>query len=154
MKKENIIKYGNPILAVSLVVIFGTIFTNIGLDWLDTLNKPSMWLANYIIPIVWTIIYSSFTIYLICIEKHNKMNKNLLTLLILNGIFNVLWCLIFFTFKNILLGLIFILINLWLSILLKRQIFKTNKTWGYVLLIYPIWLTIATCLNLCIWILN
>ena len=154
MKKENIIKYGNPILLIAIVALLGSIFTNMGLDWLDELNKPTNWLADYIIPIVWTVIYTSFAIYLIYLTKNNKVTKKETILLSLNGAFNVLWCLVYFGFKNILLGLIIIIINLVLSILLAKQIFKTNKKWGYYLLIYPTWLSIATCLNLSIWILN
>ena len=154
MKKENILKYGNPILLVAVVALLGTIFTNNGLDWLKTLNKPSFWLPDYVIPIVWTVIYSSFTIYLIYLVKNNKGNQTLISLLILNGLLNILWCLVYFDFKNIILGLIVILLNLMASILLSINIFKTNKKWGYYLLIYPTWLSIATCLNLATWILN
>lgn len=154
MKKDKIIKYANPILAIALVVLLGSIFTNKGLDWLDTLNKPNEWLKEYIIPIIWSIIYLLFTIYLLYLTNKEKINKKLLILLIINGVFNVLWCFVYFTLKNILLGQIVIIINLVVSILLLIEIFKNNKIWGYILLIYPTWLTIATCLNLAIWILN
>ena len=154
MKKENIIKYGNPVLAVLVVAILGTIFTNMGLDWLDTLDKPSEWLNKAIIPVVWSVIYISFTIYLLYIAHKEKMNRTLFWYLVINGILNVLWCLIFFTYKNILLGLATININLLSSFFLVKEVFKTNKTWGYYLMIYPTWLTTATCLNLAIWILN
>ena len=154
MKKENIIKYGNPVLAVLLVALLGTIFTNMGLDWLTTLDKPNEWVNNALIPIVWTVIYLSFTIYLIYVSYKDKINKTLLTYLVINGILNVLWCLVFFTFKNIFLGLAIININLLSSFFLLIEIFKISKIWGYYLMIYPTWLTIATCLNLAIWILN
>ena len=154
MKKENIIKYGTPVLWVGLVAILGSIFTSLGLEWLKELNKPTNWLADYIIPFVWSIIYTSFTIYILYLVKKDKLTSKSITLLLINGLLNVVWCLIYFRFKNILLGLVVIIINLVLSILLSINIFKTNKKWGYYLLIYPTWLTIATCLNLAIWILN
>jgi len=47
-----------------------------------------------------------------------------------------------------------IILNLIASILLIKEVFRTNKKWGYVLMVYPIWLSIATCLNLATWILN
>jgi len=154
MKIENIIKYGTPILGVMLVAVLGTIFTNTGLDWLDTLNKPNMWLKVYIIPTIWSIIYTLFSTYLIYLTYKNQCNKKLIALLILNGLINVVWCLVYFYVKNILLGLIIIIINLILSILLLIEIYKRNLKWSYVLMIYPTWLSIATCLNLSIWILN
>ena len=154
MKRENIIKYANPILAIVLVALLGAIFTNFGLNWLDSLNKPNRWLPNYVIPIVWGIIYTLFAIYLLVLTNKNKFNTTLLTLLIINGFLNVFWCLIFFSLKNILPGLIIIIVNLIASILLIKNIYRSNKKWGYILLIYPTWLSIATCLNLSIWILN
>ena len=154
MKKENILKYGNAILSVAIVSLLGSIFTSKGLAWLSSLNKPSEWLKDYVIPIVWSVIYSVFTIFLIYLINKKKFDKKIIVLLLLNGFFNVLWCLVYFTLKNILLGQIIIIINLVLSILLILKIFKIKKLWGYILLIYPTWLTIATCLNLAIWILN
>lgn len=154
MKKENIIKYGIPVLSVVLVALLGTIFTNMGMEWFESLNKPTSWLKNFIIPIVWSIIYSLFTIYLIYLVNKEKLGKKLFVLLVLNGIFNVLWCLIYFALNNLLGGQIIIILNLILSILLIKEIFKTSKVWGYILLIYPAWLSIATSLNLAVWILN
>lgn len=154
MKKENIIKYGNPILMVAIVVLLGSIFTNMGLDWLKSLNKPNEWLKDYVIPIIWGIIYSLFIIFLIYITNKEELNKPLKYLLYINGLLNIVWCLTFFTLNSILLGLILIILNLISSILLIKEIFKINKKWGYVLLLYPSWLSIATCLNLSIWILN
>ena len=154
MKKENILKYGNAILLVIIVALLGSIFTSKGLNWLDTLNKPTQWLKAYIIPIVWSIIYTLTSILLIYLINKNKLSNKISILFILNGILNILWCLIYFTFKNILLGQITIIINLALSILLLIEIFKIKNIWGYIMTIYPTWLGIATCLNLAIWILN
>lgn len=154
MNKEKIIKYGIPILSVILVALLGSIFTNKGLEWYDTLNKPSEWIFDFVIPIMWGIIYSLFTIYLLYLVNKDKLVKKQFVLLVMNGFLNVLWCLVYFALRGLLLGQIIIVINLIFSILLIKEIYKTNKTWGYVLGIYPTWLSIATCLNLAIWILN
>ena len=74
--------------------------------------------------------------------------------MIINGALNVLWCLVFFTLKQLLLGDIVIILNLIAGFLLIADIFKTKKLYGYILIIYPIWLSIATTLNLALWILN
>jgi len=154
MKKENIIKYGIPILSVVLVAILGSIFTNEGMEWFKTLQRPSEWIKDFIIPIVWSIIYSLVTIYLLYIVNKEKMNKKLFVVLVLNGFLNVLWCLVYFTLNSLLGGQVIIVLNLIASILLIKEVFRTNKKWGYVLMVYPIWLSIATCLNLATWILN
>ena len=154
MNKEKITKYGIPILSVILVALLGSIFTNMGLDWYDTLNKPSEWISSFVIPIVWSIVYTLFAIYLLCLVNKDKLERKQFVLLVINGFLNVLWCLVYFTLKCLLAGQIVIVINLIFSILLIKEVYKTNKTWGYVLGIYPTWLCIATCLNLAIWILN
>ena len=74
--------------------------------------------------------------------------------LIINGALNILWCLLFFTFKMTFLGLIVIILNAVMSILLVLEIEKKNKKFGMILSIYPIWMLIATALNLATWILN
>jgi tryptophan-rich sensory protein len=154
MKKENIIKYGIPVLSVALVALLGSIFTNIGKEWFNSLEKPSEWIAGFVIPIVWSVIYSLFAIYLIYLVKKDRLNDKLFVLLVLNGFLNVLWCLVYFALNSLLGGEIIIILNLIASILLIKEILKTNKYWGCVLLIYPTWLSIATFLNSATWILN
>ena len=154
MNKENIIKYGIPILSVILVALLGSIFTNMGLDWYETLARPSEWIFSSIIPIMWSIIYTLFTIYLLYLVHKDKLKKKQFILLVINGFLNVLWCLTYFTLESLLGGQIVIVINLIFSILLIKEVYKTNKVWGYILGIYSIWLSIATCLNLAIWIHN
>ena len=51
MKKENIVKYGIPVLSVVLVALLGSIFVEMGMDWFDGLNKPTEWIPNIVIPI-------------------------------------------------------------------------------------------------------
>ncbi len=153
MKRENIIKYGIPVLSVLLVAMLGTIFTNKGMDWFNELNKPSIWIKGFIIPIAWSIIYSLFTIYLIRLMDRN-IERRLFYLLIINGILNVLWCLLFFSLNNTLLGEIVIILNVIFAYLLIGEVNVNDRLWSYLLFIYPIWLSIATFLNTAIWILN
>ena len=154
MKKENIIKYGIPVLSVALVALLGTIFTNLGMDWFNFLLKPQQWISNILIPIAWSIIYSLFIIYLIYLVNKDRLNKKLFVLLVLNGFLNVLWCLVYFALNSLLGGQIIIILNLVAGLFLLKEVFKTNELWGYILLVYPIWLSIAICLNLALWILN
>ena len=46
------------------------------------------------------------------------------------------------------------LLNLILGFVLIVDILKYKPLFGYILSIYPIWLSIATTLNLALWILN
>ena len=44
-------------LPVLIVAVLGSVFVNIGSVWFSSLNTPSEWVPNFLIPIVWTIIY-------------------------------------------------------------------------------------------------
>lgn len=142
------------IVPVVIVASLGSLFVNLGLDWFDKLNKPTEWIPNFVIPIVWTIIYSITAIGLFRILGREKLEKETVILFIINGILNILWCLIFFTLRAKFFGLITIIINLIFSILLLKNLKKNFLSFYYALSIYPIWLSIATSLNLAIWIMN
>lgn len=141
-------------ISIVLVAVLGSVFVNIGMEWFNSLAKPSQWIPNIIIPIVWSVIYLLAIICNIILIKQEKINKTLLTRLILNGIINILWCLVFFTLNLTFIGLITIIINLILGWFLWINLQKTENLLAKILIIYPIWLSIATTLNLALWILN
>ncbi len=149
-------KLKKQILAVFLVILvagLGTLFVVLGMDWFNSLAKPSQWIPNFVIPIVWTVIYSLVAVYLVVQIKNDKLDTKNVIIFAINGLLNVLWCLVFFTLNQTLLGLIVIVLNLIASIVLfVEQEGKDILT--KLLLIYPTWLSIATCLNLSSWILN
>lgn len=141
-------------ISIVLVAVLGSVFVNLGTEWFNSLAKPSQWIPNIVIPIVWSVIYLLAIICNIILIKQEKINKTLLTCLILNGIFNILWCLVFFTLNLTFIGLITIIINLILGWFLWINLQKTENLLAKILIIYPIWLSIATSLNLALWILN
>ena len=139
---------------IVFVAALGSIFVNIGIDWFNGLNKASQWPPNILIPIVWTVIYTAFAIINFLWLKNKKLTTKPIILMLVNGVLNILWCLIFFTLKLTFLGNVIIILNLVAGILLWTDIFKNNKIYSYILSIYPIWLCIATTLNLALWVLN
>ena len=136
------------------VAVLGSVFVNLGKDWFNALNKPSEWVPNIVIPIVWTVIYVAFAVVNFIWLKNEDIPKSTVILMLINAVLNVLWCLIFFTLNQLLLGNIVILLNLIAGFVLIVNIFGNKKLYGYILCIYPIWLSIATTLNLALWILN
>lgn len=151
---KNNFKYLLIILSIALIAGLGSVFVNLGMNWFNKLIKPSQWIPNFVIPIAWTIIYLSFIVILILILKNNTFNKITISLLIINGILNVLWCLIFFTLQQTLLGNIIIILNSFFATLLLINLLKYNKWYINILWIYPIWIFLATSFNLALWILN
>ena len=141
-------------LIIVIVAALGSVFVNLGMDWYDSLNKALQWPPNVLIPIVWTVIYVSFGIINFLWIKGEKIPTKTLILMFVNGFLNILWCLVFFTLHLTFVGIVIIILNLIAGILLWLDIFKNNKIYAYILAIYPIWLSIATALNLALWILN
>ena len=141
-------------ISVLIVAILGSVFVNLGMDWYNTLEKPSQWIPNFIIPIVWTIIYLLFIVILSILNKNKLLNNKIIIYCVLNAILNILWCLIFFTLNQLLIGNIIIILNLFAGTVLIFLLNKTNKFYIYFLYLYPIWLAIATSLNFALWIIN
>ena len=141
-------------VSIIIVAILGSIFVNLGMDWFNSLEKPSEWIPNIVIPIVWTIIYITFAIILSIWANKTKIPKSIIILLILNGILNILWCLLFFTLNLLFIGNIAIILNLIFGYKLLFDINRENPLYAWILSIYPTWLSIATTLNLALWILN
>ena len=147
----------NIILVVASILIvagLGSLFVNLGMNWFSRLQTPSQWIPNIVIPIVWTIIYVLFAIILSILYKDNLITKKTTILALINGVLNVLWCLTFFTLEQLLLGNVVILINAFFATALLLNLVKIQKWYVNLLWIYPIWIYIATTLNLALWILN
>lgn len=142
------------VAGIVLVAGLGSIFVNIGIGWFGNLNKPSQFVPNWAIPVIWTIIYILAGVVLINLIKNEKFSRNLRILFIINGTLNVLWCLVFFALKQTQLGNIIIVINAYFACYLIYALQKTNKLYAAILTIYPIWVCIASTLNTCLWILN
>lgn len=140
--------------AVIAVAALGALFTQLGMQWYDTLLKPAQWIPSFIIPVAWTVIYLSFVIVLCLWQKRKPLTTENIVLLAINGAMNVLWCLVFFALKSVLLGNVIIVINTLFAIRLLFEICKESPVYGLWLSVYPIWLSVAATLNMAVWILN
>lgn len=152
--KNNVLRIISVVAPIVLVAVLGSVFVNIGMEWFEALIKPSQWIPNWVIPIVWTVIYVIFAIVLLNWTSKEEMPTSTKVLLVANGILNVLWCLVFFTLKLTFVGNIVIILNLIAGIALWVNIFLQKRNYAYFVAIYPIWLSIASTLNIAMWILN
>lgn len=139
---------------IILVAVLGSIFVNLGMDWFNSLNKPSQWVPNIVIPIVWTVVYITFAVINFIWYKKDNIPSATVILMCINAALNVLWCLTFFTLELLLIGNLVILLNLIMGFILIVNIYRYKPLFSYILSIYPVWLCIATTLNLALWILN
>ena len=152
--KEKIISYVTIISVILIIAVLGSIFVNIGREWFAGLNRPEQFVPDFVIPIVWTIIYGLFAIVFCIWASKENLAKKTKILLVINAVLNVLWCLVFFSLNQTLGGLITIILLVIAAFVLIIDIKKQNAIYAYILTLYPVWVTIATCLNLALWILN
>jgi tryptophan-rich sensory protein len=152
--KQKIISYITVIASILMVAVLGSIFVNLGMDWFGSLETPDKFVPSFIIPVVWTVIYVVFAIVLCNWVGKENLEKSTVILLIINGVLNVLWCLLFFTFNNTLLGIVTIVLLLIAAWLLMVDIYAKKPVYALYTIIYPVWASIATTLNLALWILN
>ncbi len=152
--KSNGFKISVTILSIIAVAVLGSVFVNLGMDWFNALDKPTQWIPNIVIPIMWTIIYIVLGIVLSVWIVEFGLSRNVITWLIINGVLNILWCLVFFTFNLTLLGNIVIILNLIAGIVLFITMLRDKPLYAIFTAVYPIWLSLATTLNLALWILN
>ena len=124
------------------------------LSWYENLNKSPWTPPGWAFGIAWSIIMICFSFYLASLFNKIQNRKEIIILFILQIILNISWNPIFFYFNNIALALINIsLLLILISFILIK--FKTKlKIISILLAPYIIWLTIATSLNLYIWIYN
>lgn len=154
IKKEKIKGYIAIIGSILVVAGLGSLFVNLGMEFFDSLARPSEFVPSFVIPIVWTIIYGIFAVVLCLIYSKQNFDLKTIILLAINGILNILWCLLFFTLQSTLLGVISIVLLLISAYLLVIDLTKYKEWYTYLTALYPIWASCAICLNLALWILN
>ncbi len=123
-------------------------------DWYPTLTKPIFNPPNWIFAPVWSILFTLMAIafYLVWISPNYKRFH---FKLYINQLFiNYLWSFMFFFLRNPTWAFINIIILITIVSITTIQFSKINKTAGYLMLPYLIWISFASVLNLAIIILN
>jgi tryptophan-rich sensory protein len=126
-------------------------------DWYLSLNKPDFNPPNWIFAPVWTVLYILMGIAAGIVWARGFSLKPVKTALYFFGfqlLFNALWSVAFFGFKNPFWALLIILVLLILIGLTIKRFKVVSKTAAYLLLPYLFWVCFATALNYKIWELN
>ena len=149
------------VLAAFLIACFfaaglGWVFTNPGLPWLATLQKPRLNPPDWVFAPVWTTLYTMMAVsgWFICRTEPSMNRSAALTLFALQLVLNVAWTAIFFYMRRPGLALIEIVV-LWGAI--WGYVFFTSRTSGvaaWLFVPYGLWVTFALYLNVGLWQLN
>jgi tryptophan-rich sensory protein len=117
-------------------------------SWYDLLVKPSFSPPNTLFAPVWTILYLLMGIasYIIW-ENKSKDAKDFMQVYWVHLVFNAVWSIIFFGYKDILLALFDICVILILVLWMVIKAYKIDKKVSYLLVPYFLWISYATVLN-------
>ena len=126
-------------------------------DWYLELNKPNFNPPNWIFAPVWTVLYVMMGVAAGIVWAKGFYHIWVKTALYHFGIqllFNALWSIIFFGFKNPFAALLVILALLVLLIFTIKWFKVVSNTAALLLIPYLLWVCFATALNYKIWELN
>jgi translocator protein len=146
------------VLVCLLAGFIGSLFTTPAIPgWYAGLTKPSFSPPNWIFAPVWTTLYvlmglSGFLVY----EKGPKKREVRIALAVfaVQLVLNALWSIIFFG-AHMILGAAVLIIILWAMIVITIRLFSgISKAAAYLLVPYILWVSLATVLNISLYILN
>ena len=147
------------ILAVIFLIIGGITSTSVDSSlnsWFAELNKPFLNPPNFVFAPIWTLLYISLAIFywLLDREQYSPKVAEAKKLFIWQIILNFSWTPIFFGMRNILAGLIVLLVMDFIVLRLIKLTYRINKFCALIILPYFCWLLFATYLNVSLFILN
>ena len=132
--------------------------TKDNMDIYETAKTPPLSPPSWLFPVVWTVLYVlmsvSFTRVLLERKYSPRMKRNAVLIYVLNLFFNFMWSIFFFNCRAFLFSFVW-LVLLWLIIFATTvNFYRTDKTAGYLLIPYLLWVTFAGYLNAGIYVLN
>ena len=158
MDSSDIIKLITSILASFAAGGIGILFTFKAIPtWYAGLKKPPYTPPNWLFGPVWTTLYILMGISVFLVWRNGlAVNGALLafTLFWVQLVLNALWSIVFFGMKSKVGGVITIIV-LWLLILATViTSFQVSGCAGALLIPYIVWVSIASYLNIGVWLLN
>jgi benzodiazapine receptor len=155
---NDIIKLIVSILACFAAAGIGSLFTFKAIpNWYAGLKKPPYTPPNWAFGPVWTILYILMGISVFIVWRKGLTTDGALLAFILFCIqlaVNAIWSIIFFGMKSKGGGVITIIV-LWLLIVATMTAsFRVSGWAGLLLIPYIVWVSIASYLNIGVWLLN
>ena len=147
------------LLFIAIPLIVGglsALVTSGSMESFEAIAKPPLSPPGWLFPVVWTILFILMGIasYIVWEQSTGTQRRNALALYFVQLFFNFFWSIIFFNMEAYLFAFVWLVI-LWLLIAVTAYLFYIiEKTAGYLMLPYLLWVTFAGYLNLSIYLLN
>lgn len=141
-------------LRLFLPLILGSLIgllTSSDIDY-NSLVKPPLSVPSIAFPIIWSILYLFIGITYYFFRKKSD-NEDIIKLYYVQLFVNLIWPILFFTFKLRFISILWILLlDVLVALLIKKL--EKNRNSFYLLIPYLLWTLFATYLNIGIYILN
>ena len=137
-----------------LVGLLSSYFSNYNMY--SSFNKPPLSPPGYIFGIVWTILYllMGISYFLVKLKYENYDISHVSFWYYLQLIINFFWSIFFFRNNAYVFSFLWILFLIVAVIITFIKFLRLNKTSGYLLIPYLVWIVFAAYLNLGVAILN
>ena len=152
MKKNNF-KIILLFLLFFFIYVFPYFLIKIDIQFYNSLNKINI--PNYVFMIVWTILYSLMSIYIINIRKVISLkDKRLVTYLVINYFANILYVLLFFQFKQLFWSFVMCVLSFISILFVWMETVLFNKKLSYILIPNVLWSLFACVLSSYVFLFN
>ena len=132
-----------------LTLAAGGWLTSLGLGpWYDELLKPSFQPPAWVFTPAWTTIFVLLAIATWRIARLGAPSKAAIVVYSLQIVLNMLWSLFFFAMERPDLALVEILVLDLVIVLMVFMYGRLDRTAGWLMVPYAVWLILATCINL------
>lgn len=127
------------------------------MDLFDTVGKPPLSPPAWLFPVAWTVLYvlMGLACYRVLTSRSDQRKKD--RALLFYGVqlfFNFFWIIIFFNFGAYYAAFVWLAVLLALILVTAVKFYGVDRTAGYLLIPYAVWVTFAGYLNLGIALLN
>ncbi|WP_165003314.1 MULTISPECIES: TspO/MBR family protein [unclassified Enterococcus] len=121
-----------------------------------SLQLPSFAPPSWLFGPMWTLLYllMGISLYLLLNHENRKQRQTMVTLFVIQFIFNLLWTFFFFNLKNNLVAAIDITLLVIFLSMLMYHLWLNKRIVSWLMLPYYIWVLFATLLNYSIYFLN
>lgn len=156
MKKINWFKLVVIVLITELIGLIGGLFSGIRLQTYTSLIKPPLSPPGWLFGLIWSVLYLLMGIaaYIIYQMPQTPESKKATTLYWVQLFVNFLWPIAFFRFQQYWISVIVIILLDILVLIAIIKFYKIEKTAGYLMIPYLLWILFATYLNIGISVLN
>jgi len=154
IKNKNGLKVIIVIVFNAAVAFFGAIFTDTSSQWYCSLTIPRIQPPPIVFMSVWIFLYLLLAFITIIAVLDDGFSPKLRSLLVTNGILNILWSYTFFNMQNSAGSFVILIVLIIVGYFIFVKLNAIKPILSYLFTIYLVWLLFALLLNYAIIFLN